>query len=124
MRQLMFATAAMAAVFTAPATASAAEYDDALKALCEKTKACAIEQMQGVENMNEATRAMVMQSLEGMCVGLMQSYALAITYPDLTTAAAACMRSMTDLSCEALQAGSDSQTAECATFREKAKAYE
>jgi hypothetical protein len=104
--------------------AAADEFADASAALCEKMKTCAAAQMGDIDNMSDAMKAQIMTSLEGMCIGIDQSYSAFRTYNDLYVPATACMKSMSELSCAELEAGEKDATPQCAAFREAAKKYE
>jgi len=116
----------LASVLATPAMAD--DYADALSAMCEQTKSCALAQMEAqmgdVDNMTEDMKAMVMTSLNSMCDGLEQGYSVGLAYQDMKNAATACMKSIAALSCESLMSGENDKTPECITMQEMAKNYE
>ena len=114
---------ALLGAFVSAAPVPANEMSEARDALCEKIKGCALEQMGQADNMTDQMKTMIMQSLESMCDGLEEGYKAAEGHP-LYQPATACMRSMSEQSCEVLQQGDDMQTPECASFREESKKYE
>lgn len=105
-------------------TALADAFSDAQQSLCDKIKSCALEQMEGEQDMDEPTRTMIMNSLGNMCVGMNQGFSVATRAHELYEPATACMNSMAQLSCEALMDDRDEKSQECAAFREQAREYE
>lgn len=114
---------AMASTAMAP-YAQADDYADALDAMCEKTKTCAMAEMGDVENMSEEMKAMIMANLGTMCDGLEKGFSTGLIYQDVKSAATACMNSMAALTCESLMSGGNDKTPECVTLRDLAKTYE
>lgn len=122
------ATVALAGALVIPAgamqQASADEFSDTLEAMCNHAKECALAEMEDAEGMSESVRAMVMQSLSSMCIGLEQAYGAAIRFHELHDPAVACMRSVTALDCSVMMDGGDQETPECLAYQEAAEKYE
>ncbi len=97
------------------------EFENELNAFCEKTKACAIAEME--RSMPPELREMAMGMISGVCVGITQSYqsVLQSKYSELVDAATSCMKSMNKLSCEQLE--ESSETSECKEFERLSEKY-
>lgn len=106
----------------APAV-QADEFTDTLDAFCNHAKECALAEMEGSEDMTEALKAMVMQSLEGVCQGMKAEYGAALRHHELHDPAIACMRSMTASDCSVIMEG-ENETPECIAYEAAAEAYE
>jgi len=103
-------------------TAQGDSFAEATDALCQKQKSCLTAQVSG-EEMSPQMQQMMLQMLDGMCQALQQNFVTAATagHP-LQQAATACMRSLSELGCEALENG-DVATAECQDYERRAAQY-
>ena len=98
-------------------------YTEAAQAACEHMKECALQRMGDIP---PEMRGMVMAGLESACVGI----AAANPYGEemrqqhpLYDDATACMRSMAELSCEAIY-DDRTETPECLKLQREAEKYE
>ena len=99
----------------APAVAD--EFDDARMALCEKTKGCALERMEGAENMTDQMKEMMRVSLDNMCAGMEQTFGAALRSHRLYEPAIACMNDMANMECAALMDDGADQSPACQQYR-------
>ncbi|MCB1438144.1 MAG: hypothetical protein H6888_01735 [Nitratireductor sp.] len=99
------------------------DFTDASQAMCEKVKGCALSQMGQESSMSEEMKAMVMRSLESMCDQMNQSFSAVARYHELYEPATACMRSMSELSCQEIDAANENATDECAAYERAAEKY-
>lgn len=91
--------------------------------MCEKMKSCAMKNM-GEVDLAPDMRAMITASLEGMCVSLQQQFDGVASNHPLYGPAAACLKSMTGLSCDEIENMEDSATPECAHYEKMVETYE
>lgn len=96
---------------------------EASLALCEKVKGCALEQLQQ-EEFTPEMRQMMEPMLNGMCQAVRAQITEVPTGHPLYAPALACMESMAQLSCAALQGGDDIKTAACEEYRRQAEKYD
>tara|TARA_R110001592_G_scaffold28990_11_gene105578 strand:- start:3586 stop:4110 length:525 start_codon:yes stop_codon:yes gene_type:complete len=96
---------------------------DSYNKMCEKIKSCAMKNM-GQVDLSPDMRAMVTASLDGMCVSLQQQFDGVVSKHPLYSSAAACLKSMTGLSCDEIENMEDSATPECARYEKMAENYE
>ncbi|PIE39524.1 MAG: hypothetical protein CSA53_01060 [Gammaproteobacteria bacterium] len=89
--------------------------------LCEKMKACALEEMQS-EGMDVSMRAMIQPMLDNMCVSMAQYTAAVAQHSDLRGPATACLKSLQGFTCADFKRGQQGSTPECREFEEKANA--
>ena len=101
--------------------AFADELADSLKGYCNKMKQCAKAQMseEDMQGMPAGMMAMMQQSLDNMCLGMVESYDKAVKNHDLYEPALACYQSMEKQSCDAME----DETAACKRFGELADKY-
>ena len=97
------------------------ELAGSLKGYCEKMKQCAKEQMseEDMQGMPAGMMAMMQQSLDNMCLGMVESYNKAVKNHDLYEPALACYQSMEKQSCDGMQ----DETVACKRFGELAEKY-
>jgi hypothetical protein len=95
---------------------------DSLKGYCEKIKQCAKAQMseEDMQGMPEGMLKMMEQSLDSMCLGMVESYDKAVKHHDLYEPALACYQSMEKQSCDA----TEDETAACKRFGKLAEKYD
>ena len=90
--------------------------------LCQKQKACVMQQTAG-EQMEPQMRQMMEQMVDGMCASLRQGFVSAGEYNHpLHGAATACMDSLAQLSCSMLENG-EVETPACQEYERQAAAY-
>ena len=121
MLRTILAAVAMIAV---AGIAHADPFDDARLALCEKTKTCAMAQMESAENMNEQMQAMVMQSLDRMCEGMERNFSAALQTHELYEPATECMQAMAEMECSMLMDDGADTAPACVRYRELAAEYD
>lgn len=122
MRVLLHIT--FCACLLAPSLAVADDYSNAIDALCQKMKTCALQSMGEVDDMPAKTREMITASLNSMCEGMQQQYDVAMQRHALYQPATDCISSMAALTCEELEAAEDDVTPQCVAFREQADKYQ
>ncbi len=98
------------------------ELADSMRGYCNKIKQCAKAQMseEDMQGMPAGMVAMMQQSLDSMCLGMVESYDKAVKNHDLYEPALACYQSMEKQSCDAMQ----DETAECKHFEKLAEKYD
>ena len=98
------------------------DFAQAADALCQKQRSCLMGQMSGQE-MPPQMRQMMLQMVDGMCQSMQQNYATAGAqgHP-LYDQATACMRSLSSLSCQAMENG-QVETQECQEYERQAANY-
>ena len=96
---------------------AAEEFTDAAMGLCEKVKACAMQQMAS-EQLTPEVRQMMEPMLENMCANMQSNIGEVPTGHALYKPAIACMRSMEQLSCESMQDPASMQTPECEKYQD------
>ena len=98
------------------------ELADSMRGYCNKIKQCAKAQMseEDMQGMPAGMVAMMQQSLDSMCLGMVESYDKAVKNHDLYEPALACYQSMEKQSCDAMQ----DETAECKRFEKLAEKYD
>ena len=107
-----------------PTAANANEFAEATNALCQKTKACALETMGSQEGISPDMKAMIMQSLDGVCASIEQQFNQdMLSQHELVGPATACMQSMSKLSCAEMEEMSEDSTKECKDYYEQAQSY-
>jgi hypothetical protein len=81
--------------------------------LCEKIKSCAATEIEG-EDMTAEMKAMVMSSMDGMCMAMASEFSndRVKKYAELRKQGAACLTSLSTLSCSQLMNG-DTNTPAC-----------
>lgn len=120
MKNILAALTLIFSLATLAAPAHAETYEEATNALCEKIKSCALADMR-MEDMDDADKRMMMNMMDNMCLDMQQNYTAAPNSPHYDEAAA-CMRSMADLTCGEFQAMSEENpTEECAAFKDTAQ---
>lgn len=97
------------------APAGADELLDTSQALCDKVKACAVEQMVK-ENVSPEERLAAQPALDQMCREVKQQVAEVLTGHPKYANALACMRSMLGLSCAQMQDETQMATPECRAY--------
>jgi hypothetical protein len=105
--------------------AMAADFQSQSLQLCEKIKSCALSELEGQE-MSAEMKSMVMSSMDGMCdmmTAQYSEYSGAEQYAELYQQAAACMESLSSLSCSELMEG-ESRTPACIELEKRAADYE
>ncbi len=116
------AFALLATVVFSAQTIAESQFGTEVSTLCEKTKSCAIAEMKKSlpANMQEMAMGMVSQA----CVSIEQNYAHIENgqHADLVKSATACMKSMSNLSCEELL--DDPETQACKDYEKEAAKYE
>ena len=102
--------------------AMADDFAQAADALCQKQRSCVMAQM-GSQEMPPQMRQMMLQMVDGMCQSLQQNY---VTAGDqghpLYAQATACMRSLSEMSCQTLEDG-QVDTPECQEYEREAAKY-
>ena len=98
------------------------ELADSMRGYCNKMKQCAKAQMseEDMQGMPADMMAMMQQSLDNMCVGMMESYDKALKNHDLYEPALACYQSMEKQSCDEI----DGETTACKRFEKLAEKYD
>lgn len=93
-----------------------------LDQLCEKTKACSLEQMR--QSLPPGMQHRAAEMMGGMCDAYEQAFAKGLNpqHQVLFNSASACIRSMNALSCESLL--DDPETPACQKFDELASSYD
>lgn len=124
MKILVVAFLLMGAMSVFSESANSARFYAASDALCNKMKQCALDEMGNMEGMPENMVAMIEQTLGEVCKSIRASYQGVNTYPELYDHAAACMESMTKLSCGVVTDMDDTKTKECQEYQEALKKYE
>ncbi len=96
--------------------------DEASQAFCQHMKQCTLKTMDA-ENIDPNMRQMVDSMVKGMCKKMTQRFELAEEqgYEDIREGAAACMRSMTEQDCDALEAGNS--TPACREYEAMVEQY-
>lgn len=125
MKQYRQAAACVGAVFMLgmASTAYAEELASLSSSLCEKVKACALQEMEA-EGLDAGMRARIQPMLDNMCVG-MADYADAVSSDEgLRKPAVACLKSLNKLTCEHIKSGEGVDTEACEEFRKRAQALE
>ncbi|MEM9255593.1 MAG: hypothetical protein AAGA91_09095 [Pseudomonadota bacterium] len=100
--------------------AQAEELTEAALGLCERVKACSIEQLQE-EELTPEMRQMLQPMLDNMCEQVKGNMGDVPTGHALYKPALACMQSMEKLSCEVLMSPDQEPTAECQRYRTAAQ---
>lgn len=122
MKQAIF-TATTLVILSSPAFSEG--YSEAYGRFCDKLKSCALSELeQESAGMDDAMKQMIKQQLEGMCVGIEQSFGSIKAYPDLEESAVACFGSLSELSCETLtnSKGPD-VTPQCAALKRESEKF-
>ena len=104
------------------AAASADSLEAAAMAMCEKVKACSLAQIQE-SDMTPEMREMMEPMLENMCNSMRAGIQEVPSGHPLYQPAVACMRSMSQLSCEDFQTGDGMVTPECQKYQEMLEDY-
>ena len=100
-------------------TASAMDnFDEASQQLCEHLRECTLKTMDAESNAN--MRKMVDGMVQGMCKKMTRQFKVE-GYEDIRNSAAACMRSMTEQDCDALD--SSTSTPACREYEKMAETY-
>jgi hypothetical protein len=119
-------TAIVSCQLVAAAAVSAAwadDFTDASQAMCEKVKGCAMAEMGQDSSMSEEMKAMIVRSLDSMCDQMNQNFSVVARYHELYEPATACMRSMSELTCQEIDAANENATEECAAYERAAEKY-
>lgn len=95
---------------------------DAANDLCEHIKQCTLTQM-NQEEITPEMRQMIEPMIANMCTAMRSQVTAAPEGHPLYQPATDCMRSMTRISCEAMQDGANMETAECKKYEEIARSY-
>lgn len=102
--------------------ASAAELEAETRQFCEKIKTCALAQIQG-EEIPPEMEEMLVPMIDSMCKEMISSVDEMRGDKALEADAAACMNSMSALSCDAIMSG-EAETKACMALEKKAEQYE
>lgn len=103
------------ALFAWAASLQAGSLEDAYELMCEKMQSCAVKSIE-VSDLPPEMRAMVLQSLEGACMGIQQQFSGITTAHPLYGSASACLKSMASLSCDEIENQGERTTPECARY--------
>lgn len=121
MKKLMIIAAALLLPCVAQADSFQAEWDN----YCSKMKECTMQKMgENPDDMPEAMRDMVMQSMDGMCLAMEEQFtdAQQAEYRDIADAGAECLRSLNRLSCDQITEGQQQfETEACREYQEMAE---
>ena len=101
---------------------SAADFEQQSLKLCNKIKSCALADLD-TEDLSAEMKTMIMASMDGMCTMMIAQYSGADKDIELHQEIAACMDSLSPLSCEDLMEG-DSDTPACLELERLAATYE
>lgn len=105
-------------------TALADSLHEASQIMCEKARECALAEMQAsTADLPPQLKAMMEQAVGGMCQSLQASFPADVMHP-LAEAAAGCMRSFSDITCDELTNLEDVPTPACESYRRKAESYQ
>ncbi len=102
--------------------ASAAGLEAETKQFCEKIKTCAMAQIQG-EEIPPEMEEMLVPMIDNLCKEMISSVDIAGGNKDLEADAAACMNSMSALSCDAIMSG-EAETKACVALEKKVEQAE
>lgn len=104
------------------ATIRADNLADAANDLCEHVKACSMAQI-AQEEMTPEMRQMVEPMLDNMCANMRGRVEDVPTGHPLYQPAVSCMRSMTQIGCDAMTSGDSMHTEECKKYEDMARSY-
>jgi len=104
---------------SAIASLRADEISDAALDLCEKVKACAMQEIKQ-EDLTPQMREMMQPMLDNMCANMQARVKSVPSGDQLYEPAVSCMRSMEALSCEAMQTD-QANTPECQAYEKLAR---
>lgn len=110
------------ALFVCAGAVQAGSLEDSYELMCEKMQSCAVKSIAATELPPEM-RAMVLQSLEGACVGIQQQFSAITKAHPLYESASVCLKSMASLSCEEIENQGERSTPECARYEKMAENY-
>jgi hypothetical protein len=115
---LQLSMRAMLLFLFASTSVGADELLDASQALCEKVKACALEQM-AQENFSAQERQQAQPALDDMCRSVKEQVAEVLTGHPQYANALACMHSMLGLSCAQMQDEAQMATPACVAYEKQ-----
>ncbi|GGW89747.1 hypothetical protein [Alteromonas halophila] len=95
-------------------------FDEAAQGLCQHLKECTLASMEA-ENTDANMQQMIEGMVKGMCKKMTRQFEVD-GYEDIRDSAAACMRSMTEQGCDALD--SSASTPACREYEEMASKYD
>lgn len=123
MKKLMVILAAL--MLPSVAVAQADSFQTEWNNYCSKIKECTMQKMgENPDDMPEAMRDMVMQSMEGMCASMQDQFTEAqqTEYQDIADAGAECLRSLNRLTCDQMTEGQQQfETEACQEYQEMAE---
>ncbi len=116
----------IAAVLMLPFFAQADSFQAEWNKYCTKIKECTMQQMgENPDDMPEAMRDMVMQTMDGMCASMEEQFTEVqqTEYQDIADAGAECLRSLNRMTCDEITGGGQEQfeTQECRDYQEMAE---
>ncbi|MFX4228728.1 MAG: hypothetical protein ACFHHU_12890 [Porticoccaceae bacterium] len=121
MKKLMI----IAAALMLSCVAQADSFQDEWNEYCTKIKECTMQKMgENPDDMPEAMRDMVMQSMDGMCASMENQFTEAqqTEYQDIANAGAECLRSLNELTCDQMTEGQQQfETEACQEYQEMAE---
>lgn len=120
--KLAFAIAVLLAFSKSSLASDADDFKAASKAVCEKMKQCALAQMD-MSDMTPEMRQMSNSMVSNMCIGVLE-FSQIEPYQALYEPAAACLQSMSILSCNELIESGDVVTPACTEYEKLAQSYQ